>query len=101
MSAASITVEDETGPGGQPAVSLKLIFSGGFNPLSPAHQAAQALLKLWDQELGAERIGTPLVDPVIVNNEPMLAIAEGAEAVRTETAEASRIVVEQGWKARA
>lgn len=91
MSAAYITIEDTPNPEqpDQPAVDLRLVFSGGFNNQSGAHQAAQALLKLWDELMS--RIGQPVIDPVVKVSEPMLAIPEGATA---EQAEPPRIITD-------
>lgn len=90
MSAAFITIEDAPNPEdpSQPACDMRLVFSGGFNPRSGAHQAAQGLLKLWDDMMF--KMGQPWIDQTVVTPEPMLAIPEGAEA----TPVASRIVLE-------
>ena len=55
MSSAQIIIEDD-GPG----VAVKAIFTGGYDPKSPAHQAAQILIGLADEHL--ERIGAAVVD---------------------------------------
>lgn len=92
MADATITIEDTPNPEdpSRPACNMRLVFSGGFNPRSGAHQAAQGMLKLWDDMMF--KMGQPVIDPVVAVPEPMLAVPEGAEA--TPVAEASRIVLE-------
>ena len=90
MAAVTITIEDAQHPDDPliPAVDLKMVYSGGFQKTSHAHQAGQALLKTWEGMM--QRAGTPIVDPTIKVPEPMLAVPEGAQA----TPVASRIVLE-------
>ena len=92
MAAVTITIEDAQHPDDPliPAVDLKMVYSGGFQKTSHAHQAGQALLKTWEGMM--VRAGTPIVDPTIKVPEPMLAVPEGAEA--TPVVQASRIVLE-------
>lgn len=92
MPSVTIVIEDTQHPDDPliPAVDLRLVYSGGFQRDSHAHQAGQALLKTWEGMM--VRAGTPLVDPTIKVPEPMLAVPEGAEA--TPVAQASRIILD-------
>jgi hypothetical protein len=81
MSAAIITLEDD-GEG----VAVKLIFSGGFDKTSKAHQAGQILIGLADEYM--QRMGNAVIDPVVE--------AKAAEdaSLAVPDAEASRIILE-------
>ncbi len=81
MSAATITLEDD-GEG----VAVKLIFSGGFDRASKAHQAGQILIGLADEYM--QRMGNAVIDPA-VEAKP----AEDA-SLAVPDAEASRIILE-------
>ena len=58
MGVASITLEDDRG-----AVACKLVFSGGYDPASGAHQAAQILISQMDALM--ERRGHAVIDPLV------------------------------------
>jgi hypothetical protein len=53
MSRATLILEDEGGDEKQ--VAMKLIFEGGFDPKSPAHQHAQILVQLMDQMFASKQ----------------------------------------------
>ena len=53
MSRATLILEDEGGDEKQ--VAMKLIFEGGFDPQSPAHQHSQILVQLMDQMFASKQ----------------------------------------------
>jgi len=59
MSIAHIVLEDDNG-----AVACKLVFAGGYNRSSGAHQAAQILIGQMDTLM--ERRGAAVIDPLVV-----------------------------------
>ncbi len=59
MSVATITLEDDNG-----AVAAKLVFGGGYDRTSGAHQAAQMLIGQMDALM--ERRGAAVIDPLVV-----------------------------------
>jgi hypothetical protein len=61
MATACITLEDDAG-----AVACKLVFSGGFDRSSGAHQAAQILIKTMDDLM--DRLGAAVIDPVLIEH---------------------------------
>ena len=81
MSHATITLEDDRG-----SVAVKMVFSGGFNKKSPAHQAAQILISLADQHM--QRQGAAVIDPLVIEQR-----AQDAQ-LAVPDAEASRIILE-------
>ena len=76
MGHATISLEDD--PSG--AVACKLVFTGGFNNASGAHQAAQILIAQMDALM--ERKGNAVIDPLVVEARPVEQIEPGSgEAV--------------------
>jgi hypothetical protein len=71
MSAATITLEDDPSGG----IAVKLTYSGGLVPNSPAHWAAHELMQHMDT-LG-QRAGEPVVNPVVEAAAPRLVLAQG------------------------
>jgi len=61
--------DDESG-----SVAAKLIFSGGFDKRSGAHQAGQILIGLMDQYM--KRLGNAVIDPLVVDAHPALAVPD-------------------------
>lgn len=86
MSAATITFEDDVQPDGTPAIATKLVFSGGFNATSHAHQHAKILIGLMDQHM--QRAGAAVIDPTVQ------AIEHKDASLAVPDAEASRIILE-------
>lgn len=73
MSTATFVLEDD----GE-AVACKLVFSGGFDKDSRAHQAGQMLMKLMDQQ--CENLGPIPETPADVIEQPGLIVVEGDRA---------------------
>lgn len=69
MATATITLDDDQG-----AVACKLVFSGGFDKTSNAHQHAQIIIGLMDQHM--QRMGNAVIDPTIQEQAPALAIPD-------------------------
>ena len=63
MATATIVLEDDQQPNGAPGVSCKLVFAGGFDKSSHAHQHAQILIGLMDQHM--QRAGAAVIDPAV------------------------------------
>ena len=74
MSIATITLEDDGA-----AVACKLIFGGGYNKTSNAHQAAQMLITQMDSLM--ERKGAAVIDPLLVETQARLGEPTDAERV--------------------
>jgi hypothetical protein len=81
MPSATITLDDDNGQ-----IACKLVFSGGFDRTSNAHQHAQILLALMDQHM--QRQGAPVIDPVMIETGAMPTLA------RTPVGAASRIILD-------
>ena len=79
MATATITLEDDQG-----GVACKLVFSGGFDKTSNAHQHAQIIIGLMDQHM--QRMGGAVIDPTVQEQAPALAIpdAEGSRIILGE-----------------
>lgn len=75
MATATITLEDDNG-----AVACKLVFGGGYQNSSGAHQAAQILIKQMDSLM--ERQGAAVIDPLVVETNARLGEpTQGEQAV--------------------
>lgn len=85
MGAAAITFEDDTQPDGTPAVAAKLVFSGGFDKNSHAHQHAKIMLGLLDQHM--QRAGAASIDPAVS------AVEHKDAALAVPDAEGARIIL--------
>ena len=76
MSTATFVLEDDNG-----AVATKLTFTEGFNKASGAHQAAQMLVKLMDQQF--MNLGPVPEKPENVIEQRPLIVVEGSSARRS------------------
>lgn len=86
MATATIVLEDDQQPNGAPGVSCKLVFAGGFDKSSHAHQHAQILIGLMDQHM--QRAGAAVIDPAVQ------AVEHKDASLAVPDAEASRIILE-------
>ncbi len=73
MSLATVTFRDKDG-----AIDVGLVFEGGFDPKSHAHQHAQAFLKMMDAHM--PKIGEPTV--TAMDKLHQMAAAENSVAER-------------------